>query len=278
MAVDFRKPAHVLAVHGVQTGESRDVKSDQQIRTLMNESLNHVHLEKDFEVRGYVYEDINDEAQELHQAIGRAITLGNPLKHKALKTVIDLVGDVVTAAKNTSTAHKIRKGLRDKILHSYRSHNPLVVVAHSLGTVYALDVINKLIGDRRYFKGDDMATWPVQGLVTLGSPLGLALDFQGIQVFEQRPIRSIRDAEFNLFRWENFYNRLDPVVSGRIFGEPVEVDGGKGPIEARYGPLVRTSNWRLTPHVVTSGRQWLFAHVAYWNNPAVGDRLVDILW
>lgn len=278
MAVDFRKPAHILAVHGVQTGESQDVRSDQQIRALVTQSLNQVHVEKEFDVRGYVYEDINDQAQSFYQTLGKALTAGRPLMGKALKSVIDLAGDVVTAAKNTSTAHKIRKGLREKILKSYRSHNQLVVVAHSLGTVYALDAINELMANRRYFKGDDKATWPVQGFVTLGSPLGLGLEVAGIQIFEQRPIRSVRDAQYNLFRWENFYNRLDPVVSGGIFGAPAEVDGAKGPLEVRYGPMVRASNWRLTPHVVTSGQQWLLAHTAYWNNPAVGDRLVDILW
>lgn len=278
MAVDFRKPAHVLAVHGVQTSEDADIASDQQIRALITRSLADVHVEKEFRVKGYFYEDINDEAQRFYQGIGTALTAGSPLAGQALDTIVDLVGDVVTAAKNTSTAHLIRKGLRDKILESYRSRNQLVVVAHSLGTIYALDVINGLIANRRYFKGDDRATWPVQGFISMGSPLGLGLEFAGVKMFEKRPLHSIRDAEFSLFPWHNYYNRLDPIVSGNIFGVPVDVDGAKGPVEARYGSTVQASNWLLKGHVVTSGQQWLLAHVAYWDNPTIGDRLVDMLW
>ena len=203
---------------------------------------------------------------------------GNPLAGKALDTVIDLVGDVITAAKNTSTAHLIRKGLRELILDSYRSKNQVVVVAHSLGSIYALDVINELIGKARYFKGDDRNTWPVQGFVTMGSPLGLGLDIGGVRIFEKRKIRSIENAEFNLLPWHNYFNRSDPIVSGNLFGAPVEIDGGKGPVEARYGPSVLASNWLLQGHVVSSGSQWVIAHFAYWNNPAIGDNLVDMLW
>jgi hypothetical protein len=46
----------------------------------------------------------------------------------------------------------------------------------------------------------------------------------------------------------------------------------------RYGPSVLASNWLLKGHVVTSGQQWLLAHFAYWSNPVIGDRLVDMLW
>jgi len=278
MPVDFRKPAHVVVVHGVQSGEDEDIKSEQQIRLLINRSLAESHIEKDFLVKGYLYEDINDNAQQLYQGIAKAITSGKPLVGKAIETVIDLVGDVVTAAKNTSTAHLIRKELQNTILESYRSKNQVVVVAHSLGTIYALDVINKLITMTNYFKGDDRDSWPVQGLITIGSPLGLGLEIGGVKIFEKRRINSIENAEYNLFPWHNYYNRLDPVVSGSIFGAPVEIEGAKGPVEARYGPSVLGASWLLQGHVVTSGAQWLLAHSTYWSNPAIGDNLIDMLW
>lgn len=278
MPVDFKKPAHILVVHGVQTGEDSDIKSEQQIRALLTRSLAEVHVEKDFQVNGYLYEDINDQAQHFYKLIGMAITAGKPLVGKALDTLIDLAGDVVTAAKNTSTAYKIRQGLRESILESYRTKNQLVVVSHSLGTIYALDVVNELIAKTNYFKGDDYSSWPVQGLITMGSPLGLGLEIAGIKVFEKRVINSIAGAKFALFPWHNYFNRLDPVVSGNIFGAPVDIDGARGPVEMRYGPSVQGSNWLLQGHVVTSGQQWLLAHTAYWNNPAIGDRLIDMLW
>ncbi|GEM_PF-1029413 len=278
MPVDFRKPAHVIVVHGVISGEDDDIESAQQIRSLINRSLAENHIEKEFQSEGYLYEDINDDAQEFYKRIGKAITSGNPLVGKALETVVDLVGDVVTTAKNTSTAKAIRQGLQEKILESYRSQNQVVVVAHSLGSIYAIDVINELITKARYFKGDDRSSWPVQGLVTIGSPLGLGLEIAGVKIFEKRKINSIENAEFNLLSWHNYYNRLDPIVSGSLFGAPVATDGAKGPVESRYGPSVLGASWLLHGHVVVSGAQWLFAHTSYWSNPALGDNLVDMLW
>lgn len=278
MAVDFRKPAHVIVVHGVQTGEDSDIECEQQIRALLTRSLANIHVEKEFQVKGYLYEDLNDKAQRFYKLIASAITTGKPLVGKALDTLIDLVGDVVIAADNTSTASQIRAGLKDFILDSYRTKNQTIVVSHSLGTIYALDVINGLISSNRYFKGDDYTTWPVQGLITMGSPLGLGLDIGGIKIFEKRVINSVPDAQYALFPWHDYFNRLDPIVSGNVFGAPVDVSDNKGPVETRYGPSVQGANWLLQGHVVTSGQQWLLAHTAYWNNPAIGDRIFDMLW
>lgn len=278
MPVDFKKPAHVLAVHGVQMGESSDIDSDRQISALLERALSDSHVVKEFEVRGYFYEDLNDKAISFYKTIGKAITTGNPLVGAALNRVTDLVGDVVIAAKNTSTAHKIRKGLEEEILKSYRAGHQVVVIAHSLGTVYALDVVSKLIGSARYFKGDDRRTWPVQGLVTMGSPLGLGLEIGGVKFFELRELNPLAGAEYSLFPWYNYYNPLDPVVSGSILGRPVRLDGSKGPVESRYGSATRSCKWLLQGHAVVSGEQWLIAHVQYWDNPTIGDRVVDILW
>lgn len=278
MTIDFKKPAHILAVHGVQTGENKNIKCDQQVRSLLMRSLSDNHLEKQFLVDSYLYEDINDDAQKFYTYLASALSAGKPLTGKALKTVIDLAGDVVTAASNTSTARKIRAKLHKKILASYKANNQLIIVAHSLGTIYAMDVINELIANDQYFKGDDKATWPVQGFISMGSPLGLALEIGGAKIFEKRELHSVTNAEVSLFPWHNYFNRLDPIVSGNIFGTPLEIDGAKGPVEMRYGPTVLGSNWLLKGHVVTSGQQWLMAHTAYWNNPVIGDRMVDMLW
>ena len=279
MPIDFKKPADILVVHGVQTSEDGKIESDKQIGQLVQRALNESHIiDKEFDVRGFFYEDINDKAQEFYQLIGKALTAGQPLAGKALETVIDLVGDVVTAAKNTSTAQKIRNQLRKEILKSYAKGRQLLLVAHSLGTVYSLDAITELIDDGRHFKGDKIDTWPVQGLVTMGSPLGLGLEFAGVKVFEKRAIRSVPGAGFAIFPWHNYYNPLDPIVSGSVFGVPTAVEGSQGPVERRYGPDLLNTNWKLKGHAVTSGQQWLFAHVQYWTNPSIGDRIIDMLW
>lgn len=271
MSVDFKKKAHILAVHGVQLGDDESIKSDEQVRKLVKKSLSRSHLERQFEVSGFFYEDINDEAQRFYSKIASAISSGNPLVGRALKAVIDIVGDVVTAARNTSTARKIRSKLRKQILDSYKAGHQLVLVAHSLGTIYSLDAINELIRSEEYFDGDNRNTWPAQGLITMGSPLGLKL-------FEKRKIEPVPNAEYEVLPWHNYFNRLDPVVSGNVFGAPVEVQGAKGPVEKRYGDDTRAAQWLLQGHKVTSGKQWLLAHTAYWKNPKIGDRLVDMLW
>jgi hypothetical protein len=278
MSVDFKNEANILAIHGVQVGEDESVKSDKQIRKLLNSALSRSHIERDYSVSGFLYEDINDEAQQFYSTIAGAITAGRPLARLALKSIVDVAGDVVTAARNTSTAKKIRNKLLKQILESYTAGNQLVLVSHSLGTIYALDAICELMRKSEYFSGDDKTTWPVQGLITMGSPLGLDLNIADAKIFEMRKIETIENIAFEAFPWHNYYNRLDPIVSGSVFGKPVKITGAKGPVERRYGNDTKAAQWLLRGHAVTSGKQWLLAHTAYWKNPKIGDRLVDLLW
>jgi hypothetical protein len=278
MSVDFRKDSHILAVHGVQLGEDESIKCEEQIQKLVTKSLSRSHLEREFEVFGFFYEDINDQAQKFYKTIASAVSSGIPLAGPALKAVIDIAGDVVTVAKNTSTAKKIRNKLQKQILRSYKDGHQLVIISHSLGTIYALDVINELIGKEKYFQGDDRNTWPVQGLITMGSPLGLEIETLGATLFEKRNIEPVAHAEFEVFPWHNYFNRLDPIVSGRVFGAPLKVKGARGPVEHRYGEDTKSAQWLLQGHAITSGKQWLLAHTTYWKNPKIGDRLVDLLW
>jgi len=277
MAVNFSKKPHILVVHGVQTGDDSDITSDQQIKMLVDKSLSGIEMETDYKVSGFFYENINDKSQTFYQFFFKAIFGGNPLVGKVLKEVVDAAGDVVTAAKGNSTAAKIRKKLREQILKSYKSGNQLIIVAHSLGTIYALDVICELMASSHYFKGDDIKSWPVQGYVSMGSPLGLDLNILGLPVFVKRNIETL-NAETNVFPWHNYFNRLDPVVSGNVFGKPIFVDDSKGPVEKRYGDDAMMAKWLLQGHAVTSGNQWIFAHTAYWRNPKIGDLLVNMLW
>lgn len=278
MSVDFTKKPHILVVHGVQLGENNDIESAQQIEKLVKRSLSKKHIDRDLLVKDYLYEDMNDDAQAIYQLIGKAITSGNPIARNILEGAIDVVGDVITAANNTSTAASVRQGLKNKILESYNTGNQLVIVAHSLGTIYTLDVITELMNDANYFNGDDSRTWPVQGYVTMGSPLGLDINILNTTIFEKRTIASLSGANYRLFPWHNYYNRLDPVVSGNVFGSPVDIRGSKGPVERRYGADIQQANWLLQGHAITSGKQWLLAHISYWKNSKIGDKLTDMLW
>lgn len=278
MSVDFTKDACVLTVHGVQTSSNKDIKSDQQITKLVNKSLSDSHLQRNFEVAGYFYEDKNDNAQKVYQYVGKAISSNSPLAGQVLKNVIDLVGDVIIAANNTSTAALIKKDLRSKILESYEQQKQLVLVAHSLGTIYSLDVICDLMKEDGLFNGDDKTTWPVQGFITMGSPLGLDTNILGTAIFEKRNVQPLRNANYTVFPWHNYFNRLDPVVSGDLFGRPMKITGAKGPLEKRYGDDTKAANWLLQGHAITSGKQWMFAHTSYWKNSKIGDQIVNMLW
>src|SRR5262249_58349135 len=92
------------------------------------------------------------------------------------------------------------------------------VVAHSLGTIYTFDVLNGLIRDGGYFDRGSRKTWPVQGLLTIGSPIGL-------EMFRIKGRDAVKDfgAGDKWFRWLNIWDSNDPVVSGRIFGQHLGV-------------------------------------------------------
>ncbi|MFI5308393.1 MAG: hypothetical protein ACHQ53_13635, partial [Polyangiales bacterium] len=214
MSVDPTKPREILVVHGVQTGTDADLDQDVLVRNLVQSHLNGVPLA--FSTDLYRYENINDEAQAKLQsvlgAVGSAlldeVPLGSVIVGLAQKAV-DLVGDVVIALDDGSTAHLIRNGLCDRIMQTYTTTGaPLYLVAHSLGTVYALDAVNQLIRERPsgVFDRDSRKTWPVQGLITLGSPLGL-------QMFGAGRALAPLGAGRKWFRWFNYWSRTDPVVS-----------------------------------------------------------------
>jgi hypothetical protein len=278
MPIDWTRPAHILAVHGVQTGKEGDIDADKKIRKLVKKNLELSHLQREFKVSQYLYEQINDDAQRFYKAIARAVVSGEPLAGSALSLAIDLVGDVVTAAANTSTASEIRKGLREVVLTSYEAGHQLVIVSHSLGTIYSLDVVSELMGDANLFVGDERETWPIQGLITMGSPLGLEVELGPITIFDRRIVERVAGADFEVFPWHNYFNALDPIVTGNVFGAPVDVIGARGPVERRYGEETGAAQWLLRGHRITSGKQWLLAHVAYWKNPKIGGKIVDLLW
>jgi hypothetical protein len=279
MTADQKKTAHIIVVHGVQSGNNAQVTTHKRIEALLKASLEAVQLKKEYEVIGYLYEDMNDKAQKVYQRIGKAIATGRPLVGDALHSIIDIAGDVITSAAQTSTAKEILDGLIDRIEQSYAEGHPAVLVSHSLGTVYSLDAVNALMtGDNR-FMGDDMSTWPVRGLITMGSPLGLDINLlDRLHVFEKRKLNVVKGADFCFFKWTNFYNPLDPVVGGSLFGKPIAVKGSKGPVELRYENDVQPAHWMLQGQSVVSEDQWLMAHESYYNTAKVGDEIMKTLW
>ena len=211
MPVDPRKRRKVLVVHGVQIGEDAGLEQNEAIDALIRARLRGVPAR--FDCLMYRYENINDAAQKkLERLLGYfSMALTGHLALSAVSRLsLDLIGDVTIALERGATAATIRRGLRDRILEIFDQGHPLYLVAHSLGTVYALDVVNELMKDRKIFDRDSRKTWPVQGLVTLGSPLGLSM-------FKRNRVQKLGRGR-HFFRWLNYWSRTDPVVSGSLYG------------------------------------------------------------
>jgi hypothetical protein len=264
MPVDPTKPRKILIIHGVQTENNAVLNQDKLIEQLLMSRLGNLHL--NFETDLFRYEDLNDQTQIKYQNLIKLFTLV-PVGGRLLKDGIDLVGDVVTAKQDTSTAAMIRQGFKNKILAYFDAGNPCYIVAHSLGTIYAFDVINELIKDRRFFDQSSRKTWPVQAMITLGSPIGLNL-FR-----KNRPKLLELGEGKNKLRWLNYWDRTDPVVSGKIFGQ--NIIGFD--IAEKYLTDSPTQGWVIRDIPVDTGRNWLMAHVAYWENPMVGDGLFTMV-
>ncbi len=279
MAVDLGKPPRILVVHGVQTGSNASIQLAQQVQALIDPVLAASHIREDYQVLQYLYEDTNDAhpTVQLAKQLASAIAKGRPLRRRALTMTVDLIGDVVIAAGQGSTAATIRAGLRQKILDSHQQGHRVLLLAHSLGSFYALQVLNEMLAEPGLFAGEDRRFWPVQGLVTLGSPLGLALTLGPWQIFPKIELNPVPAAHERL-PWHNFYSRHDPIVSGRVFGNKVQVAGTEGPVELRYRQGCDAKGWLLHGHYVHTGQRWLLAHTAYWQDPSLAMRLVAMLW
>lgn len=91
----------------------------------------------------------------------------------------------------------IRRRTQDALHAGAESGPPHVFVSHSMGTVIAYDNLKRVPGCP-----------PVDGLVTIGSPLGLD------EIQDQLRPEWTRDDGFptNAGRWANVYDKLDPVA------------------------------------------------------------------
>lgn len=270
MGVDPKKPRKILVVHGVQSGQDKDINLHKDIEELVFSRL--VGLPLKFETDIYKYENINDKAQNklkkildmFFEKLTDKIPFGK-LLGTVIENGVDVVGDVVIKLEEGGTAATIRDGLIEKIENIYDEGNPLYVVAHSLGSIYAFDAVNRLVKDDRYFDRDDRKTWPVQALVTLGSPIGLSM-------FKRNKVAPFGIGR-HYFRWVNYWARTDPVVSGNFYGKPLE--GYQ--IAEKFNIYTEKSGWFIQDRILDIGKTWLMAHTGYWDSGSIGDDLVTLI-
>lgn len=118
----------------------------------------------------------------------------------ALDVGVGLAVDVphFAQAKNYLDKPRIRAQVLQRVLDQLPATGRLVIVAHSLGSVIAADLLRRLPVDIE-----------VVGFVTIGSPLANAR-------FDVDLIRdSLKEPPANLGWWVNFWNALDPIVAHR---------------------------------------------------------------
>jgi hypothetical protein len=264
MPVDPSLPRKVLVVHGVQTSPD-NLNQDILVDDLIKSRIGNTPLSYACEL--YRYENLNAAAEEKYKELLNLL-VANPVGQVVGDDVLEMVGDVVISLEKGSTADMIRQGLRQAILDIFAAGNPCYIVSHSLGTIYTFDVLNALIGGGGYFDPASRKTWPVQGLLTIGSPIGL-------DMFKVTGRDSIKDfgAGNNWFRWLNLWDPNDPVVSGNIFGQ--HLSGFK--ISELFLSGQPEQKWIIRDISLDTGKMWLMAHTAYWHSAVVGDKLVDMV-
>jgi hypothetical protein len=224
--------------------------------------------------------------------------LGVFLRQVLLGYVGDIAVYVNADAKAASyqARSKILDSAREAILRLLRSpegYERIVLAGHSLGTIIAYDLINRLLDEVRsgYSTGPQggipTAKLTVQelsklrGLATFGSPLDKVYYFFRAQVPPEQPIRaqilsfmhgfrrapsgraygafqfpkySVPDPSPD-FAWINIWAAADP-VSGHL--DFYQVAGPNG--------LRSTANQFERPYPMT---RWGYAHVMYWEDPEV---------
>jgi hypothetical protein len=121
---------------------------------------------------------------------------------------------------------------------------PTIVVAHSLGTVVALETLHSWSGQEVMF-------------VTLGSPIALRA-----AVLPRLVPHPPRTPEL-VSRWLNYWDRDDIVAARPILEETVRAN---------------TAGVRPTSHRVDSDGLWVHSVVKYLRQPGVAGQIVACLW
>lgn len=265
MPVDPTKPRKILVVHGVATGDDADFDHDKRVTELVQRRLGNTPL--NFSAELYRYQNINAAALKKYKRLVQLIVT-NPIGQVLAQKALDMVGDVVINLADGSTAATIRKGLRERLIEIYDNGNPCYVVAHSLGSIYSFDVINNLMADSQYFDRGSRKTWPVQGFVSIGSPIGLGM----FRVKGRRSVHKLGNGD-KWFKWLNYWDRTDPIVSGNIFG--TQLNGFE--VAERYSLSNPEQGWVIRDIDIDTGKVWLMSHVAYWDSPVFGDGLFNVI-
>lgn len=156
------------------------------------------------------------------------------IKKAAMEAYYYLFNQTFTRADGQ--AFQVRQELRDRLVRQLldlqSQADRLVIIAHSMGTMIAYDVLRR-----------DPRCPPVHTLITLGSPLGVT------EVQEKLVAENATGVDFpaaKLTRWVNIYDPLDPIcgIDPKFSNDFAAVDGKR--VED-----IRESNWGKWRHTIT---------------------------
>lgn len=264
MSVDFRKNIQVLVIHGVPAGDDGGLRQHETIKANVVGQL--AGMAMPFETDIFTYEDIDDEAAFAVKKALAALT-GNSINGWIVEQAAAVAADPVSALLKGPAYELIKKRFKERVLASYARQEPLFIVAQGLGSLYAFDAVNDLMKLYCLFTWNERETWPVQGLITLGSPI--ALDIFGRDrrsLTDLVPAGQGVDDNSRLFPWINCWDPADPVVSGDLAGLP----SGAGQFAAKFRTRAFELGWDVRTRTVITGPDRLAAHTSYWTNADVG--------
>ena len=188
----------------------------------------------------------------------------------ALRASVDAVTQVV--------AYDYVDSYRARIMRRVESvvdrHPGCVLLGHSLGSVVCLDLIIDWISTGKMDLRADRSSWPISGLVTMGSPLGIDVPLLPGHGFVDRSERlerlsSVwRTTQTAAWSWVNLRDPDDPVTSGDVFGRPET----SVPLNAHAG----YARLGVIDYVVNTGVH-LHAHTNYWSNDAVARAVAALV-
>lgn len=276
MPVSFSNKPEILVVHGVQTGENQDMRQNEVIKDTLDKLIADpaLHFETAFEFTTKIlaYEDINDDASYLVRRILASMT-GNSIAGWVVDEAADLISDVLLAISQGDVYEAVKAQIKNEIQLAHSQGRPVYLVAHSLGSFYALEVINDLMANWGMAKSDK-SFWPVHGLITIGSPLGLSLFKRDHSHLNRRKI-GVNVTSKPRFPWKNYWDRQDPIVTGNIMGFPRQSD-----FPIRFDrQMAKPKGWNIRVEEVNAGHTaHLGAHTAYWHDSTVGQGIVNMLY
>ena len=201
--------------------------------------------------------------------------------------VVQFVGDVAgyVSAPWLDRFNKLRHDIQDaccgitRAVYKCKEYDRVVLVGHSLGSVIAYDVLNRLVNEDLVGTTRDVIC-RTSALLTFGSPLDkTAFVFRT----HTRPEQYVREAlaasvqplivsyDYRPPLWLNIWSRSD-IISGSLGYYDADVPGGGG--ESDVAKEIELSGKRVQNLRDYEADLPLIAHIQYWNNPVLAVSLL----